>query len=229
MTVVKTLATHEVVQLTYPRPTTEKDEIGMAVGKAIDGALAQFSYDFSQARRPTTSATNRLAAAILDEELADADLVLPPPEREVLVREVAGVIQAFRRSELFGLLRPRSRMILINEEIGVYAQPDYWDARNRFYELKSYNAVPLRPEVALQLRVFQLAFPGFRAYLACFDRHSNPVKSTVTELSALDSNERDGTLRLAYQAGVGNGKEKVLEYIDSPVVRYSVGTGANPP
>ncbi|MFZ1023004.1 MAG: hypothetical protein WAN87_02575 [Thermoplasmata archaeon] len=222
MTVIRTLATHDVVHFAHPRPVTERDEIGMAVGKAIDGALARFSYEFRQARRPTMSAMNRIGASILDEELADADLTLPLGDREKLGLEVAGVIQSFRRSELFGLYRPRSRMILINEQLGVYAQPDYWDGRARFYEMKSYNALPPRPDVALQLHLFQLAFPGFRAFLACFDRHAHPVGSTLTEFPPLDRSASDATLALAYEAGKSSGQPKVLEYIDSPIVRYAI-------
>ncbi|MFZ0891196.1 MAG: hypothetical protein WB778_06510 [Thermoplasmata archaeon] len=221
MTVIQALATHEVVHFAHPRPVTERDEIGMAVGKAIDGALARFSFEFRQSRRPTLTAMNRIGSSILDEELADADLTLSPGDREKLNAEVGGVLQAFRGSELFGLYRPRSRMILINERVGVYAQPDYWDGRSRFYEMKSYNALPLRPDVALQLQLFQLAFPGFQAFLACFDRHTQPVKSTLTELPALDQAASESILTLAYQAGQSTGQPKVLEYIDSPTVRYA--------
>jgi hypothetical protein len=222
VTVVRTLAAHEVVRFAHPRPVTERDEIAMAVGKAIDGALARFNYEFRQARRPTMGAMNRIGASILDEELADADLTLSAGDRERLGSELAGVIQSFRGSELFGLYRPRSRMILINEEVGVYAQPDYWDGRSRFYEMKSYNALPPRPDVALQLHLFQLAFPGFRAFLACFDRHTRPVVSTLTELPPLDRPTTEATLALAYRAGRSKGQPKVLEYIDTPIIRYAI-------
>ena len=47
------LVVHQLVRATYPRPVTEKDEIGMAVRKAIDGTLSKCSYQFAQSRRPT--------------------------------------------------------------------------------------------------------------------------------------------------------------------------------
>jgi hypothetical protein len=221
VTVIQTLATHEVVHFAHPRPVTERDEIGMAVGKAIDSALAQFNYEFRQSRRPTLAAMNRVGASILDEELANADLTLSAHDREKLGAEVAGVLQAFRGSELFGLYRPRSRMILIDEQVGVYAQPDYWDGSSKFYEMKSFNALPLRPDVALQLQLFQLAFPGFRGFLACFDRHRQPVGTSLTELPALDQSTSELVLGLALRAGRSGGQPKVLEYIDSPTVRYT--------
>jgi len=222
MTIVKTVAVHEVVQAAYPRPVTERDEIGMAVGKAIDETLSRYSHEFSQSRRPTLTSMSRLATEILDRELADADVQLTPKDREQQLSEVFGVLQAFRRSEVMGLSRPRSRVILINERVGVYAQPDYWDRRARFYEMKSYHANPTPPDVRLQLRLFQCAFPGFRAFLACFDRHATPVTSTIESFPPLEREVLKEVLTLAYRTGLEKGTEKVLEYVDNPIVRYAI-------
>ena len=174
MTTLKTLAAHEVIRAAHPRPVTEGDEIGMAVGKAIDSTLSRFSHDFARGRRPTQTAMNRMAAEILDEELGDADIRLAAPERARHLSAISGVLQAFRKSEIMGMPRPRSRMILINGRVGVYAQPDYWDGRRRIFEMKSYHANPPPPDVKLQIELFQCAFPGFRAFLAWFDRHAVP-------------------------------------------------------
>jgi hypothetical protein len=133
MSSVKCVAAHEVVQATYPRPVTERDEIGMAVGKAIDDTLSKYSYEFSQGRHPTRTAMNRLAGETLDEELANADLRLTSEARELQMGAIAAVLQAFRKSEVMGMTRPRSRLIVINGRAGVYAQPDYWDGQDRFY------------------------------------------------------------------------------------------------
>jgi len=179
MTTVKTVATHEVVQAAYPRPVTEKDEIGMAAGKAIDDTLSHYSYEFAQSRHPTRTAMNRLAAETFDEELENADLRLTPEDREKQLAAISGVLQAFRRSEVMGLSRPRSRLILIEGRVGIYAQPDYWDGRERVYEMKSYHADPMPPDIRLQVQLFQCAFPNFRTFLAWFDRHANPVTTTM--------------------------------------------------
>ena len=225
MTELRTLATHEIVRATYPRAVTERDEIGMAVGKAIDGALAQASYEFRQSRRPTATSMNDRGREILDEELADADLTLAPEPRRIVLAEIAGVLQAFRRSELFGLPRPRTRLIVIDGRAGVYAQPDYWDGRNRFFEMKSYRAIPLPPDVRLQLGLFQLAFPGFRAFLACFDRHVMPVTTLIEEIPSLTDDESRSILSLALRNCLEHGQPKVLEYIDSPRTHYSTSFG----
>jgi hypothetical protein len=194
----------------------------MAVGTAIDESLSRFSHEFRDGRRPTMTAVSRHSAEVLDRELADADVVLPPEELERQRRQILAVLRAFRQSEVMGMSRPRSRLILINDEVGVYAQPDYWDGRDRFYEMKSYRAVPTPPDVALQLRLFQCAFPGFRAYLASFDRHAEPVTSSIDFVPPPSADERDEALRLALGVGREQGTTKVLEYIDAPTVRYTL-------
>ncbi|HYA54613.1 MAG TPA: hypothetical protein VEG42_03315 [Thermoplasmata archaeon] len=222
MTAVRTVAAHEIVQAEYPRVVTERDEVGMAVGKAIDETLSRFSHEFGQGRRPTLTAMNRLASEVLDRELADADLVLSPPDHRSQLGSISGVLQAFRRSEVMGLPRPRSRLVLVNERAGFYAQPDYWNGRDRFYEMKSYTAEPMPPDVTLQLRLFQCAFPTFQAYLACFDRHVTPVTSSIAPVPMLSETDRFDVLRRAYRTALEKGTEKVLEYIDNTVVRYTV-------
>ncbi|MFI5418745.1 MAG: hypothetical protein ACHQ2Y_07630 [Candidatus Lutacidiplasmatales archaeon] len=229
MSSIKTVAAHEVVRATYPRDVTEKDEIGMAVGKAIDGALSQYSHEFAQSRRPSRTAMNVLAAEILDGELLDAGLALAPSERARHLEATAGVLQAFRKSEVMGLARPRSRLIVINGRVGVYAQPDYWDGRERFYEMKSYHASPMPPEVRLQVQLFQLAFPKFRAFLAWFDRHASPVTTTIEEVAPLDAPTTGSVLESAYRVAGEKGIEKVVEYIDSPMVRYTLPEPAGGP
>lgn len=222
MTTVRTVATHDIVEAVYPHPVTERDELGIAAGRAIDGALSRYSQEFRDGRRPTASSMRRFAGELLDDGLAESGLRLEPAVLERELAQIAAVLQAFRTSELMGLLRPRSRLVLLDETVGFYAQPDYWNGRDRFYEMKSYRADPLPPAVELQLQLFQLAFPGYRAFLACFDRHTSPVVTSVSEFAPMESATAERLLRVAHRTGRELGTEKVLEYIDSPTVRYSL-------
>ncbi len=222
MTTIRTIAAHEVVRARFPREVTERDEIGMAVGKAIDETLSHYSHEYAQGRRPTRTGMNRRAEATLDEELAEADVHLPPAERARHLEAIDGVLQAFRRSGLMGLPRPRSRLILINGDAGVYAQPDYWNGRDRIYEMKSFHASPIPPYVLLQVQLFQCAFPGFQAFLAWFDRHVQPVVATMEEAPALGPEAQTAALWLAYRHARSDGVDKVLEFMDSPTVRYTL-------
>lgn len=225
MTTIKTLPAYEIVLEAYPRPVvTPADQLGIAVGNAIDTALARFSHEAAGGRHPTASATQRLAAETLDEKLAETDVELSPDDRAKILAQIAGVIQAFRRSAAFGMRRPRTHLILINGEVGIYAQPDYWDGTGTVVEMKSYRAVPTPPDVQLQLRLFQLAFPGHQVKLLSIDRHHIPVQSFLTPVPPLTPPEERETLSLAYRVARGRGVEKVLEFIDLPATTYTLAT-----
>ncbi|MCI4330769.1 MAG: hypothetical protein L3K19_02835 [Thermoplasmata archaeon] len=225
---IKVVATHDVVQALHPRPASPDDELGKAVGTAIDSALSRYSHQFSRQLRPTHPAILAYAVEILDDRLLETDVELTAADRETVLAQIDGVIRAFRKSPVFGLPRPRSRLILIGEEVGVYAQPDYWDGSLRFFEMKSYHAMPMPPDVALQVRCFQLAFPQCEGYLACFDRHSTPVRVSIDRVPPPTEDEVRSTLESARTIAREVGVEKVLEYIDAPVIRYALGSPRPP-
>jgi hypothetical protein len=221
--VIRTVAAHEVVRATYPRPVTERDQVGMAAGKAVDTAVTELSHEFRLHRHPTLAATERLARETFDEEIAASMLDLAPGDRDLQIRQIGNALRAFRASPLLGLRRPKSRLIVIDERVGVYAQPDYWDGRDRFFEMKSYHADPIPPDVGLQLTLFQIGFPGFHAFLAEIDRRADVVRAVLRPIPPVDPSERDRVLRIAREVALAHGQERVLEYVDSPVVRYSTG------
>ena len=222
MSVIRTVAVHEVVRAAYPRPVLEGQEVGLAAGKAVDAALSQYSHEHSLGRRPGIGSMTALAQRVFDEEIAAAGAMVAEPDRQRALAPIPEMLREFRRSVLFDLPRPRSRLILLNSRAGVYAQPDFWDRRSCIYELKSYRVDRLRPEIALQLRLFQLAFPGFLQSLVCIDRHSTPVRTTIDEVPPPTPAERDDALRLALKVALETGTERVFEYIDNPMERYAV-------
>ncbi len=223
MTTIRMLPVHEIVRRTYPRPPpTESDSVAMAVGKAIDGALAEFGHQVRRGRRPTAKAMRELADAILEDALAEGAVTLSDEARTKILAEIDGVLQAYRRSEIYGLARPRTRVIVIDGQVGVYAQPDYWDGRGRLFEMKSYRAIPPPPDVALQLRLFQLAYPQWETVLVCLDRHAAPVEIVSAVIPPPTTEETATTLRLARDVGREFGEEKVLEYVEGPFVRYTL-------
>lgn len=223
MTTLRTVPVHEVVRRTFPRPPPEeKDHVAMATGRAIDGAVTQLGHELRTGRRPTTAAMQALAAELLDEGLAEAAVEVPAGERERILGKVTASLQAYRRSPIVGLARPRTHVLVINDEVGVYAQPDFWDGRTRFYEMKSYRAIPPPPDVALQLRLFQLAFPGLQAVLLCLDRHADPVTATTWDVPRPTDAETEEALRRALDVGREFGEPKVREYMSGPFVPYRV-------
>lgn len=207
----------------FPRPEpTDRDLMGMAAGRAIDSAMARLSHLAREGRRPTMAAAERHLAELVDLEIHEAGLGPGPELREPMLAELRPLLRAFRKSPLLGLPRPRSRLVLINERVGVYAQPDYWDGRRRFFEVKSFRAIPPREDIRLQLELFQLAFPGLEAVLACFDRHAAPVVEERWIPAPITPDRTRSVLAEAERVASEHGVVRVLEYVDNPIVRYSV-------
>jgi len=230
MTVVRTIAVHEIVRDVFPRPPPEeKDRVAMAVGKAIDGTVADLGYQLRRGRRPTQSGLDELGRSLLDEALAENAVALSPAEREATLARLREVVRAYRRSPIAGLARPKTRVCLIDNQVGVYAQPDFWDGRGRIFELKSFLAVPPPPDVALQLRLFQLAYPGFETLLVCLNRHAQPVETTSYVVPPPTPAEVADALRLAFDVGQRLGQPKVLEYVEGPFVAYTLAPAAPGP
>jgi len=222
MSTLKVLATHQIVQRLHPRPVTEKDERAMIAGRVLDATLARLSHEARTGRRPTATALLAGAESLYEEELAEADLDTDAATRQRLREQVAAVLKAFRGSPLFGLARPRSRLVVINDRVGVYVQPDYWDGRARIYEMKSYAPVPIPPDVRTQLRYFQLGFPGFETVLVGLNRHRIPVPVTQERVPPPTPEETEAALRDALRIGLEVGEPKVRAYLDNPAVAYTV-------
>jgi len=220
MSTIRMVAVHDVVQQTFPRPPREGEEVAKAVGRAIDTALSDAGHRVRQGRRPTASAMRSFAEAVLDEEIDTAGAELATADRAAILDQIDGVLRAYRASEIFGLARPKTRVILIGGEVGVYAQPDYWDGSRRFFEMKSYLAIPPPPDVALQLRLFQLAFPQLESTLICIDRHSVPVTTRSLVVPPPTPEDAARALRRALEVGREHGAPKVLEYVEGPFVTY---------
>ncbi len=220
---IRTLAVHDIVQRVHPRPPPgEQEEVALAIGRAIDAALSRYGHEVRLGRRPTVSAMRILAAELLDQELGEGGVELEGSAREKTLDQVRGVLEAYRRSEIFGLARPKTRVITIDGRVGIYAQPDYWDGSARFFEMKSYLAIPPPPEVELQVRLFQLAFPQLEAVLVCLNRHATPVEHRSTTVPPLSDDQRSSVLRLARDLALQFGQEKVLQYVEGPFVHYTL-------
>jgi hypothetical protein len=226
MTSVRAVAVHDVVAATFPREVTEENLVARAVGKALDTTLSQLGHEARIGRRPTVTWMQSLADRELRDALDEGAVDVPADQYAAALEEIRGVARAFRESVLFRLSRPRSRLLVIGADAAVYAQPDFWDGRDHIYEMKSYRAVPPPPDVALQVRLFQLAFPGFSATLVCFDRHARPVTTTSATLPAPTPTETADGLRRARAVALTRGRECVLEYVAGTIVRVSAPADA---
>lgn len=230
MTTLRTVAVHDVVRALYPREaSTDRDELALVAGSVIDRTLSEFSHRAARGQRPTQGAMEKFGDAALDDELRARGFVPGPALLAPIRAELAAMLRAFRRSELFGLPRPKSRLVVVNESVGVYAQPDYWDGRARIFEMKSYRAIPPAEDVRAQLALFQLAFPNFEQRLVCLDRHARPPTVEAITIPPPAAEERERLLTEALRVGRADGVERVVEFVDNPVVRYTIREGPHTP
>lgn len=221
MTTIRAVAAHEIVRQAFPRPEpVERERVAIAVGRAIDGTVSDCGHQLRIGRRPTASALGAVAAHILSDAFSELQVQPSAEEEQALLEVIARVVQAYRKSVIAGLPRPKSRLVVLDGTFGYYAQPDCWDGKSRFYEMKSFRAVPPPPDVLLQVRLFQLAFPNLEAVVIGFDRHSNPVQTLAATVPPPSEVETEATLTLARDTAERLGKDKVLEYVDSPQVHY---------
>lgn len=228
MTTIRAVAAYQVVAERFPRPVREEDVWGLAAGRAIDEALGRFAHESSLGRRPSISAAADAGVLRFEDGVQELGAA-PEAVRSVEVRgQLERVLRAFRGSVIARLPRPRSRLLLLNRAYGVHCQPDFWDRRSAFYEMKSYRADAARPDLALQLRLFQLAFPGFAGHLITFDRFVDPVPVSVTRLAPPGPEEVRETLTIALGTAQRHGVDKVLEYVDAPVIPYDFEPSPDP-
>jgi hypothetical protein len=91
-----------------------------------------------------------------------------------ILHQASMMFLAYKQTPIYrnSLLRPKTRVVVINYKIGVYMQPDFYDpCTNTFYEVKSY---PLRKDeymfkrLCYQVKLYQLAFPKSKAVAVGF-------------------------------------------------------------
>jgi hypothetical protein len=91
-----------------------------------------------------------------------------------ILQQASLMLLAYKQTPIYcnSLLRPKTRIVVINNEIGVYMQPDFYDpCTDTFYEVKSY---PLRKDeymfkrLCYQVKLYQLAYPKSKAVAVGF-------------------------------------------------------------
>jgi hypothetical protein len=91
-----------------------------------------------------------------------------------ILQQASMMLLAYKQTPIYkqSLLRPKTRVVVINNAIGVYMQPDFYDpCSDTFYEVKSY---PLRKDeymfkrLCYQVKLYQLAYPKSKAVAVGF-------------------------------------------------------------
>jgi hypothetical protein len=182
-----TVPSYSIVNYKYP--ITADNPIGIAFGYAFDRALLECNYHglsvastLQYFKGEFIRMLNGYSNSITQEQLL-----------QQILQQASMMFLAYKQTPIYrnSLLRPKTRVVVINDEIGVYMQPDFYDPLNDvFYEVKSY---PLRKDeymfkrLCYQVKLYQLAYPKSKAVAVGF---CNGYGYELLELPSLTPREK---------------------------------------
>lgn len=206
---MKVIATHNYVNNFIK---FKSNIINMILGKCLDETVTQMNYYSykSEFKRNISLNAMKSFAVMLNSELIKNNIILDNKDKKNYYAMGWRFINAFKKSELYEntLLRDRTRLIIINDEAGIYAQPDFVDYYNEImYEMKSFSLKPVPKYVKMQVKIFQLAYPGFESKLIAFPRDDGYIK--VQKITVKEQAERTKKILLKklYKFVIDNGDE----------------------
>jgi hypothetical protein len=210
---IKVIATHEYTnQFVNHNPSL----IDLAFGRAFDLAISQYVYFSEKANSLKNLHLKALRnfTAIFNNELKKMNLKIDYKEKRNIVNAFLRSLYAFQKTEIFKekILRPRTRIITIDNEAGIMAQPDFEDFMNNIiYEIKTFSLNPFPIYVKKQIRVFQLAFPNYKAIVLGFNWKEKYVNIEKIEFEEIEENEKKELLQQLKDFCLKNGKDKEYE------------------
>jgi hypothetical protein len=167
-----TVPAYRIVNHKYP--IQEDNPIGIAFGYAFDRALLECNYHglsvastLQYFKDEFLRMMNGHSSSITQEQL------------QQILQQASMMFIAYKQTPIYrnSLLRPKTRVVVINDTIGVYMQPDFYDpCTDTFYEVKSY---PLRKDeymfkrLCYQVKLYQLAYPKSKAVAVGFCNGNN--------------------------------------------------------
>jgi hypothetical protein len=145
-------------------------------------------------------------------------------------------LQLFMETEIYKeygsrFIVPWSRIIVIEDEVGVYAQPDFKSMDNKvIYDVKTIDPQTSPQEaverVREQMRVFQLAYPHSKATLMFIPYGCEEISRI--ELEPLTYGEVEGQLLELWKACMEKGIVETLGDGKYTIVRYTRYEGEEP-
>ncbi len=212
---MKVIATHKYVNNFVK---FKSDTINMILGKCLDETVTQMNYYNyrSEFKRNISMNAMKGFAFMLNSELTKNSIVLNNNDKKNYYAMGWRFINAFKKSELYenSLLRDRTRLIIINGEVGIYAQPDFVDYIHEImYEMKSFSLKPVPEYVRVQVKIFQLAYPDFISKLIAFPRNEGYIKTQTVIVKKQAERTRKSLLKKLYKFTVENGMD--MDYNDA--------------
>jgi hypothetical protein len=187
-----TVPAYRIVNHKYP--IQEDNPIGIAFGYAFDRSLLECNYHglsvastLQYFKDEFLRMMNGYSSSITQEQL------------QQILQQASLMLLAYKQTPIYkqSLLRPKTRIVVINDTIGVYMQPDFYDpCSDTFYEVKSY---PLRKDeymfkrLCYQVKLYQLAYPKSKAVAVGFcngNGSNNGYDYELLELPSLTPREK---------------------------------------
>jgi len=176
--------------------------------------------------------THRFFKMLYSEDVALLDERPSAPIHEV-VSGANKSLQRFMESELFSMywvryIMPDPRIIIIDDSVAVFAQPDFKSIDNTtIYDVKTFNVESMPREVEerveKQMKVFQLAYPGSRAVVLGIPYGGGGI--TVREYEPPTFQEVEEYLTDLKNVCMEKGVVKRLNVKKYEAVRYLIGDG----
>ncbi len=193
--------------------------IDVLFGSAFDKAMVKMNYYYRRGVDNYLEAAVNYMSLAMKEEAARMGIKLSSEDEGRMIERGGRMLEAFQRTPAFGLLRPKTGLVVIDESIGMYVQPDFYDG-DSIYEVKSFNPAKTR-YAYYQVRLFQLGYPDSEAVLVGFDGEAlDPI---IIRINKMDEEDRNGIVRDVAEFGSSNGIEG--EPNRDILAKYSTGRG----
>jgi len=162
-----TVPAYRIVNHKYP--IQEDNPIGIAFGYAFDRALLECNY-----HKLSVASTLQYFKGEFIRMMNGHSSSITQEQLQQILQQASMMLLAYKQTPIYkqSLLRPKTRVVVINNTIGVYMQPDFYDpCTDTFYEVKSY---PLRKDeymfkrLCYQIKLYQLAYPKSKAVAVGF-------------------------------------------------------------
>jgi hypothetical protein len=181
----------------YKYPITEDNPIGIAFGYAFDRALLECNYYGLSVASTLQYFKDEFLRMLMNGHSSSNNIT--QDQLQQILQQASMMLLAYKQTPIYrnSLLRPKTRVVVINNAIGVYMQPDFYDPLNDvFYEVKSY---PLRKDeymfkrLCYQIKLYQLAYPKSKAVAVGFcngNGSNNGYGYELLELPSLTPREK---------------------------------------
>lgn len=122
---------------------------------------------------------------------------------------------------------PEPRLILIDDKFAVYAQPDLKSVDNKvIYDVKTFDPNNIdkarRERAELEMRVFQLAYPGSKAVILGFPLRSKTRRPVEVEYGPLKPREALVLLGRLRDYCSEKGERERIDFSTREVVAYTL-------